>query len=238
MGHCHPPSIFFREGQNNRLHPCCFRRPVQRVNLLILHTSSICLPCRVRLSSTGNPTGYSMDFPHNLLILMRPLFFPSIPLLLFSMPILAFSRSRFSMSRFKVSETFSISFEGEWALLVRFLNPFLGQEPEQLPIPDKYFDLSSKYHAILCRMSMIPMVFAELTTIPFKRICFHPWWPSKGGVPLYGHKHFGEVGVQGGEHFWLEPLMLYLPRLTFEEKWARLLLPSLGILFFLRFGCR
>ena len=195
MGHCHPPSIFFREGQNNRLCPCCFRRPVQRVNLLILYTSGICLFCIVRLPSTDNPTGYSMNFHHNPLVLMRPLFFLSIPLLLFSMPILASSRSWVLTSQFKISEAFSISFQWKWALLIRFLSPFLGQEPEQLPIPDKHFDLSSKHHAILCRMPMIPMVFTELTMIPLKRIRFHPWWPSKGGVPLYGHKHFGKAGV-------------------------------------------
>ena len=150
MGHCHPPSIFFREGQHNRLRPCCFRRPVQRVNFLVLHTSGICLSCRVRLPSTGNSTGYNVDLPHNLLVLMRPLFFLSVLLLLFSISILASSRSRVSTSRFKVSEAFLISFKWEWALLIHFPTSFLSQELEQLPISDKLFDLSSKHHAVLC----------------------------------------------------------------------------------------
>ena len=90
-----------------------------------------------------------MDLPHNFLVLMRPLFFLSIPLLLFSIPILAFSQSQVSTSRFKVFEAFSISFQWEWALLIHFPTTFLGEEPEQLLILDKHFDLSSKHHVVL-----------------------------------------------------------------------------------------
>ena len=168
---------------------------MQRLNFLALHTSSICLHCRVRLPSPGNSTGYGVDLAHNLLILIRPLFFPNIPLLLFSIPVLASSQSQVSTSQFKGSEAFSISFQWEWELLIRFPTPFLGQEPRQLLISDKYFDLSLKHHVVLCRMPMVAMVFIKPTAIPLERIRPHLRWPFKGWVPLYDHKHFGEAGV-------------------------------------------